>query len=299
MKMAVVPGITFYLLFSFSPCHTTTYSEDREESRDAVVGPGLPPLKLGLSICAMKADAGPCKALHSRYHFSMQTQHCELFDYGGCEGNENNFLTLEECQATCLVPDLPKKKKRTRFKKEKPSFCLLENDPGICRGLISRYFYNKETQLCEKFMYGGCLGNQNNFESLKECQDVCQNSSNSLQTEDEKKVLPSVANNSSPAVKQASALVPSFCTSPMDRGLCSANEKRYFYNHTTGKCHPFSYSGCGGNINNFTSRMSCLQMCKKGFVKKKKGQRGIMRIRRKRKKQPAQLTDEEIVIERI
>ncbi|KAL8183725.1 UNVERIFIED_CONTAM: hypothetical protein K2H54_049758 [Gekko kuhli] len=150
----------------------------------------------------MKADAGPCKAIHSRYRFNIQTRQCELFDYGGCEGNENNFLTLEECQATCIVPDLPGKKKRARFKKEKPSFCLLEDDPGICRGMISRYFYNKESQQCEKFLYGGCLGNQNNFESLRECQDSCQNSPNSLQTEDGEKALPSTVNNSSPAVKQ-------------------------------------------------------------------------------------------------
>uniref|UniRef100_A0ACB8EA03 Uncharacterized protein n=1 Tax=Sphaerodactylus townsendi TaxID=933632 RepID=A0ACB8EA03_9SAUR len=62
---------------------------------------------------------------------------------------------------------------------EKPSFCFLEEDPGICRGMISKYFYNKESQLCEKFMYGGCLGNQNNFDFLKECQDICEDSPNS------------------------------------------------------------------------------------------------------------------------
>ncbi|KAL8183724.1 UNVERIFIED_CONTAM: hypothetical protein K2H54_049753 [Gekko kuhli] len=85
----------------------------------------------------------------------------------------------------------------------------------------------------------------------------------------------------------------------MDRGFCRANEKRFFYNHTTGKCHPFSYSGCGGNVNNFTSRKSCLRMCKKGFIKRQRGQQGIMKVHRKRKKQPAKPTDEEIVIERI
>lgn len=56
----------------------------------------------------------------------------------------------------------------------KPPYCLLENDPGICRGLITRYFFNKESMKCEKFQYGGCLGNQNNFHTLKECQDTCE-----------------------------------------------------------------------------------------------------------------------------
>ncbi|XP_060112945.1 tissue factor pathway inhibitor [Heteronotia binoei] len=299
MKVAVLPGVTFCLLLSFSSSLSAANSEDRDEYPDVVIGPALLQLNLGLSFCAMKADTGPCKAIHSRYHFNIQTRQCELFDYGGCEGNKNNFLNLEECQAACVVPDLPEKKKRARFKKEKPSFCLLENDPGICRGMISRYFYNPESQLCEKFLYGGCLGNQNNFESLKECQDVCQSSPNSLQMEEEKETLLSMVNNSSPAVKQDLAVVPSFCVTPMDRGFCRANEKRFFYNHTTGKCHPFRYSGCGGNVNNFTSRKSCLRMCKKGFIKKKRDQQGIMKVRRKRKKQPAKLMDEEIVIERI
>ncbi|CAI5762116.1 tissue factor pathway inhibitor [Podarcis lilfordi] len=244
-----------------------------------------------MSICAFKADGGPCKALHVRYHFDIQTRQCEIFNYGGCEGNENNFLTLEECQLKCVVPDVPEKKKRSKSQRGKPPYCLLENDPGICRGLITRYFFNKESMKCEKFQYGGCLGNQNNFHTLKECQDTCEDnlhSANSLQITD---MLVSTTNNTTPVVKQESVLLPSLCVMRRDRGLCKANEKRFFYNLTTGKCHPFSYSGCGGNENNFTSRKSCLQMCKKGF-------QGRMKIRRKRKKQ-VKLIDGEIVIERI
>lgn len=62
------------------------------------------------------------------------------------------------------------------------------------------------------------------------------------------------------------SLLPSLCVMPMDRGLCKANEKRFFYNQTAGRCRPFSYTGCGGNENNFTSRKACVQMCKKGTV---------------------------------
>uniref|UniRef100_A0A8C2YCN1 Tissue factor pathway inhibitor n=1 Tax=Coturnix japonica TaxID=93934 RepID=A0A8C2YCN1_COTJA len=57
---------------------------------------------------------------------------------------------------------------------EKPNLCYHDKDPGICRGFFSRYFYNKETKKCELFMYGGCLGNRNNFRSLEECQATCQ-----------------------------------------------------------------------------------------------------------------------------
>uniref|UniRef100_A0A8D0KLT4 Tissue factor pathway inhibitor n=1 Tax=Salvator merianae TaxID=96440 RepID=A0A8D0KLT4_SALMN len=299
MKPQLFLAALLYLLSSYGPNSVTATSEAEEEHED-VVGPALPPLKLGMSVCAFKADSGPCKALHTRYHFDIQTRQCEIFNYGGCEGNENNFQTLEECQEKCIVPDLPEKKKRSRLIKGKPSHCLLENDPGICRGLLVRYFYNTESQICEKFQYGGCLGNANNFLTLKECQDTCEDNSlpgNSLQIDDEITVF-NVTSNRTPIIKHELVLLPSVCMMHMDKGLCRASEKRYFYNYTTGKCRPFSYSGCGGNENNFTSRKSCLQMCKKGFIQKR-GQRGIMKIQKKRRKQRIRQMDEEIVIERI
>ncbi|NXD69689.1 TFPI1 inhibitor, partial [Eolophus roseicapillus] len=246
----------------------------------------LPPLKLGHSVCAMKADEGPCKAIHMRYYFNIQSRECEIFEYGGCHGNENNFLTLEECQKKCVVTGhsivvlecvwiffFPHPVHHLPLFVEKPNFCFHEKDPGICRGYFSRYFYNKETKLCEVFKYGGCLGNQNNFKNLEECQTTCQGNC---------KLLSSLVLF---LYKQYCILyiiiqyllsltlfllvflepppIPSLCMTPMDRGLCRAKELRFFYNFSTGRCHTFSYSGCGGNENNFTSRKSCLRICKK------------------------------------
>uniref|UniRef100_A0A803SMG9 Tissue factor pathway inhibitor n=1 Tax=Anolis carolinensis TaxID=28377 RepID=A0A803SMG9_ANOCA len=194
MRISMFLATILHLLVSVVP-YTIEVTDDGDE-HEVYVGAVLSPLKHVTSVCGMKADSGPCKALNDRYHFNIKTHQCEIFNYGGCQGNENNFLTLEECQEKCITPfeDLPEKRKRSRFKKEKPSYCLLENDPGICRGLITRYFYNKESQKCEKFMYGGCLGNQNNFWSVEECQETCQDTSfveekdrlvNSLQINDD------------------------------------------------------------------------------------------------------------------
>ncbi|NXK91279.1 TFPI1 inhibitor, partial [Formicarius rufipectus] len=228
----------------------------------------LPPLVLGHSVCAMKADDGPCKAIHMRYFFNIQSRECEIFEYGGCHGNQNNFLTLEECQKKCVVtgqypfsyPPL-----------KKPDFCFHEKDPGICRGYITRYFYNKETKSCEAFKYGGCLGNQNNFKSLEECQKTCQENCKLLASLFLLLLLYKQCHETDRM--QSLTLfflvflepppIPSFCMTPMDRGLCRAKELRFFYNYATGRCRPFSYSGCGGNENNFTSKKSCLRICKK------------------------------------
>ncbi|XP_048464308.1 probable acyl-CoA dehydrogenase 6 [Rhincodon typus] len=52
--------------------------------------------------------------------------------------------------------------------------CSLLPDPGPCKALIQRFYYNRYTQNCEEFDYGGCIGNANNFETLKECTGHCQ-----------------------------------------------------------------------------------------------------------------------------
>lgn len=42
---------------------------------------------------------GPCRAIMPRFYFNGDK--CESFIYGGCEGNGNNFKTIEECQQRC------------------------------------------------------------------------------------------------------------------------------------------------------------------------------------------------------
>ncbi|NXY30958.1 TFPI1 inhibitor, partial [Pomatorhinus ruficollis] len=235
----------------------------------------LPPLKLVHSFCAMKADDGPCKAIHIRYFFNIKSRRCEVFEYGGCHGNENNFLTLEECQEKCVLFffSFTHPVHHLALFLGKPDFCFHAQEPGVCRGYFTRYFYNKETKLCEAFKYGGCLGNQNNFRTLEECQTTCQANCKLM-------VLITLCFTLVPVTAECQSLdvsthptifyfipkpplIPSLCMTPMDRGLCRAKELRFFYNYSTGRCRPFSYSGCGGNENNFISRKSCLRICKK------------------------------------
>ncbi|XP_065920539.1 uncharacterized protein [Dysidea avara] len=54
--------------------------------------------------------------------------------------------------------------------------CLLDSEVGPCKGLFRRYFFNKKTGQCEKFFYGGCGGNANNFKSKRSCEKKCRNS---------------------------------------------------------------------------------------------------------------------------
>lgn len=51
--------------------------------------------------------------------------------------------------------------------------CNMEKEEGNCLAYFQRYFYNKKTQSCEGFIYGGCGGNANNFDSLDACNRKC------------------------------------------------------------------------------------------------------------------------------
>jgi hypothetical protein len=53
------------------------------------------------SICSLPADPGPCKGNFLRYWYNQAAGGCEPFGYGGCEGNANQFDTLEACASAC------------------------------------------------------------------------------------------------------------------------------------------------------------------------------------------------------
>ncbi|KAG1939047.1 tissue factor pathway inhibitor [Pimephales promelas] len=193
--------------------------------------------------------------MKDRFYFDIDTGRCELFEYGGCQGNANNFETLQECEDMCLV-------------KEDKSPCHLEDEPGPCRGLVPRFFFDFKSQECKRFFYGGCYGNANNFKTIKECHERCQPGSNHMEqnaplkpeVEEAKPRTEPLPNEFSP---------PEICMSPVDRGDCDGSERRYVYNPRTGRCQAFRYSGCGGNKNNFVHKRHCMKMCTKDHGRRK------------------------------
>ncbi|XP_069815833.1 actinia tenebrosa protease inhibitors-like [Dendropsophus ebraccatus] len=54
--------------------------------------------------------------------------------------------------------------------------CLLPFKSGRCLDYIPRYFYDANNRKCRQFVYSGCRGNANNFETLLECERVCKGS---------------------------------------------------------------------------------------------------------------------------
>lgn len=36
-----------------------------------------------------------------------------------------------------------------------------------------QYYYNKKAGVCKQFVYGGCRGNENRFETIESCREMC------------------------------------------------------------------------------------------------------------------------------
>ncbi len=167
----------------------------------------------GVDVCGLPMDPGPCRAVIPRYAYNANTGRCELFIYGGCLGNANNFETLEQCDAACQ-PSNP---------------CDLPIVSGPCDAFIPRFAFNRHTGQCERFIYGGCGGNSNNFPSLDACETQCPTRNR--------------------------------CALPIEVGPCLAVIPRFAFNEETGQCEPFNYGGCGGNANNFDTLQECRSAC--------------------------------------
>uniref|UniRef100_A0A3Q0QQN7 Tissue factor pathway inhibitor 2 n=1 Tax=Amphilophus citrinellus TaxID=61819 RepID=A0A3Q0QQN7_AMPCI len=183
-----------------------------------------PPTYCFQSVCLLEVDEGPCRGNIERYYYNTITQKCEVFYYGGCQGNANNFKSYQECHKTCYkIPKVP-------------PICRVPKDEGPCRALLPSYFFNMTTMQCEPFSYGGCQGNSNRFQNLASCMEYCS-----------PKKFP-----------------PVLCREPLDKGKCSASITRYYYNAATKMCEEFVYSGCGGSNNNFVSLQGCMDVCGKG-----------------------------------
>uniref|UniRef100_A0A0K8TU15 Ctr_Kun_1 conopeptide n=1 Tax=Conus tribblei TaxID=101761 RepID=A0A0K8TU15_CONTD len=104
----------------------------------------------------------------------------------------------------------------------------LPKDPGPCKARESRYYFNRYLNTCQEFIYGGCHGNANRFDTMEDCLGCC---------------------------------LLSVCRQPAEPGLCKAYMERYYFDMDSYDCKPFIYGGCNGNDNNFHTYIECYDRC--------------------------------------
>ncbi|XP_055618805.1 papilin isoform X1 [Toxorhynchites rutilus septentrionalis] len=174
----------------------------------------------GNNRCQLPKITGPCTGYYPMWYYDADRNMCAQFTYGGCLGNANRFETQEECKTSCVVDDsMPP--------------CDQPQESGPCNGTFERWYFDKERDSCEPFLYGGCKGNKNNYPTESSCSYHCKK----------------------PGVHKPS------CTLPMDAGRCDGKLARWHFARDDNKCMPFYYTGCGGNDNQFISLDQCEEQC--------------------------------------
>ncbi|XP_016298713.1 collagen alpha-6(VI) chain-like [Sinocyclocheilus anshuiensis] len=137
--------------------------------------------------CFLEKDSGgACGSYMSRWYYSQQTKKCMHFWYGGCGGNENRFLTEDECFRECVsTGHLPVKSfeivQTSSTESENPpkddssikDICQLKLDAGSCSNFSVKWYFNVRSGGCVQFWYGGCDGNSNRFDTQEDCEIRC------------------------------------------------------------------------------------------------------------------------------
>ncbi|GMR59861.1 hypothetical protein PMAYCL1PPCAC_30056, partial [Pristionchus mayeri] len=276
------------------------------------------PKPLPLDRCQQPLNIGVGNANLQRWYFNPMTQTCSACVYKGMQGNENNFLTQQDCENACLavnpcrigVPFRNAQLQTVQCSAANPSVCpagyychvgadpsttvccqaLEANHNGATRCLepmekgegevtLTRFHFDRETRSCLPFEYRGMRGNTNNFVSKQNCESTCPIWINPCRGSppvgmDRRPIACSAHQTCPPntfchvgADPSTTICCPSMTSTtnswqqPLLVGSGPHRLARWYFNAVAKQCQPFTYTGLGGNENNFGSKEECVAVC--------------------------------------
>ncbi|KRZ38220.1 Uncharacterized protein T4C_13253 [Trichinella pseudospiralis] len=164
-----------------------------------------------------------------RWYFDQHDRICKRFLYTGRGGNANNFLTRTECQQKC----------------PETNPCQLPLSVGVGPANLDRWYFNSISGQCRPFTYAEFMNPCADGQPLAEVNvdHYCHIG----------------------AKAETSVCCPtngSVCELRLNVGIGNLNLQRWHYDPTDGRCKLFTYTGIGGNANNFVTEQQCLSRCR-------------------------------------
>ncbi|KAK0409564.1 hypothetical protein QR680_004623 [Steinernema hermaphroditum] len=169
--------------------------------------------------------------------------------------------------------------------------CMLLKSAGdFCSSAPQKkmFYFDNRMGICQPFMYNGCGGNTNRFDTRQQCLDTCKGVSGSARPSSNGSpwVLADKCHSEKfliPNGKYAECRAETDCPEqhdcvnrvccPQRKFVCSLLEDngdfadgiddkpRYHFNTGLNICMRFSYYGINGNFNNFPTFKDCMAFC--------------------------------------
>ncbi|KRX86579.1 Papilin [Trichinella pseudospiralis] len=180
--------------------------------------------------CNLPRLSGHGTGRMERWYHDVKLGGCQKFFYTGYGGNQNNFLTKDQC---------------------------LPLSTGQGYNLDVRWAYDQTADQCRTFLFFGFGGNANNFETEMECMAAC--SSQRYHVLLASDVIFHRTVHYQFAVQTATLLITISWTIIHPNG--SRPLVRWYFDQISGRCQEFLYRGSNGNMNNFESSDECRAFC--------------------------------------